>query len=175
MSEPKVIAEENKDEIKAWFDEAKNQTFDTLPEFIRHVMNDYAHDYGTVCHAISACTVATAWACNRMEGARGGITGFQAGFVMWGFIKHWQYESNKTGLRIVDYDNLLFPQYASYFQKTISPDIWQAVQKEAKRRYDDACASFNAGNGVGCADAVFMHWKRIKDGNLPFGLKVSEE
>ena len=171
MNEKKIITEENdRAEIDSWFKQAGEQTFETLPEFIRHVMNDYEHDYGTVCHAIAACSVATAWACDRMEGARGGITGFQAGFVMWGFIRHWEYTGNKCGLKIIDYDKLLFPQYESYFQKTISPDVWRAVQKEAKQKYDDVCA-----RGGGCSDAVFKHWKRIADGNLPFGLKVSKE
>ena len=58
-------------------------------------------DYGTVCHAIALSAVATAWAANKT--AQGGITGFQAGAVMWEFIKNWSYSSNKTGMRLVDY------------------------------------------------------------------------
>lgn len=167
MEEKKIITEEDKDEIKGWFDAAPKQTFETLTEFIRHVMNDYEHDYGTVCHAIGACCVATAWACNEMEGARGGITGFQAGFVMWDFIRHWMYESNKCGMKLVDYDNLLYPQYESYFDKTIPTRVWESVQEEAKRRCDEVYR----GKGR-CADAVFDHWESIANGEVPFGMTV---
>lgn len=167
MSEIKVITEkDNRADIDKWFADAKKQTFETLPDFIRHVMNDYGHDYGTVVHAIGACAVATAWACHRMEGARGGITGFQAGCVMWDFVRHWQYESNKCGLRIIDWDNLLYPQYADYFGGTISREVWEAVQKMAKElleKRNAACGS------------VVSHWESIVDGKVPFGLAIEEK
>lgn len=165
----KAITEEgNKAEIKEWFEQARDQTFETLPEFIRHVMNDYVHDYGTVCRAIGACTVATAWAFDRMEGARGGITGFQAGFVMWEFIRNWTYTSNKCGLRIIDYDKLLYPQYEDSFDKTIKPEVWEAVQKAAREELEglsDGCA----------ANSVVMHLKSIAAGKVPFGFTVQEK
>ena len=30
---------------------------------------------------------------------------------MWDFIIDWMYTSNQCGLRIVDYDDMLYPQY----------------------------------------------------------------
>ena len=46
LNNPISITEENnKADIDQWFQDAAKQTFDTLPEFIRHVMNDYVHDY----------------------------------------------------------------------------------------------------------------------------------
>lgn len=168
MNEKKAITEENdRAEIDSWFEQAGKQTFETLPEFIRHVINDYEHDYGTVCHAIAACSVATAWACNEMEGARGGITGFQAGAVMWTFIRRWLYNRNKCGLRIVDYDDLLYPQYASHFDGSISPRIWSAVQEEAKKLLEHVDPF--------TSNLVVEHWRKIADGIVPFGLSVRED
>ena len=161
-----ITEENNKADIDQWFQDAAKQTFDTLPEFIRHVMNDYAHDYGTVCHAISACAVATAWACNEMEGACGGITGFQAGFIMWNFIRHWTYTNNKCGMKILDYDNLLYPQYGYKFEKTISKETWGAVQTHAKSLLSER---------IDAHPAVIAHWKSIVDGNLPFGFKIGDD
>ena len=161
-----ITEENNKADIDQWFQDAAKQTFDTLPEFIRHVMNDYVHDYGTVCHAISACAVATAWACNKMEGACGGITGFQAGFIMWGFIRHWSYEHNTCGLKILDYDKLLYPQYGYKFEKAISESRWKTVQEQAKRLLKDKEFADHD---------VVDHWKSIVDGNLPFGFKIGDE
>lgn len=167
MNEKKRITEENdRAEIDSWFEQASKQTFKTLPEFIRHVMNDYEHDYGTVCHAIAACAVATAWACNKMDGACGGITGYQAGAVMWTFICRWNYPRNKCGLRITDFDNLLYPQYESYFEKTISPETWEAIQREAKKLLE-RIDPFTSG-------AVVEHWRHLADGEVPFGFKVSD-
>ena len=161
-----ITEENNKADIDQWFQDAAKQTFDTLPEFIRHVMNDYVHDYGTVCHAISACAVATAWACNKMEGACGGITGFQAGFVMWVFIRHWAYKNNKCGMKLLDYDNLLYPQCGYKFEKTISESVWKTVQEEAKRLLSERDYAH---------PYVIEHWKSIVDGNLPFGFKIGDE
>lgn len=149
-----------------WFDDAKKQTLDTLPEFVRHIMNDYEHDYGTVCHAISACALAAAWAADKSDGAQGGITGFQAGFVMWDFIRKWMYTSNKCGLRIVDYDNMLYPQYEDDYDKVIPQRIWQDIQEEAWKRLqerDDAHPD------------VKEHWQSIVDGKVPFGFRVKED
>ena len=123
------VTEEMRPE-KEWFKQAEKQTLKTLPDFINHVMNDYSHDYGTVCHAVAACALAAAWAAN--EEPNGGITGFQASFVMWDFIKQWSFTHNKTGLRIVDFDNMLYPQYENKFNKTISKDLWERLQDEAK-------------------------------------------
>ena len=65
----------------------------------------------------------------------GGITGFQAGFIMWQIVRQWNYQGNKTGLKILDYDNLLYPQYEDAFT-SISSENWELVKKEAQNRID---------------------------------------
>ena len=77
--------------------------------------------------------MATMFAFNNSDGGRGGITGFQAGCVMWQIIRHMNYENNKCGLRLLDMDNLLYPQYEYKFH-SIDSDIWKAVQKEAENK-----------------------------------------
>ena len=148
-----------------WFAEAAKQTPETLMEFFNHVMNDYAHDYGTICHAVAACAIAAAWAANKADGAQGGITGFQAGFVMWDFIKRWEYTNNKSGMRIVDFDNMLYPQFEHKFDKTISKRVWESLQEQAK-------ANLLARDYA--ADGVRRHWQSIVDGHVPFGYTVSD-
>jgi hypothetical protein len=129
------ITEEQKVHVK-WYEGAKNQTVESLPGFINHLVNDYGHDYGTICHALAAGAIAAATAIDKSP--TGGITGFQAGAVMWEFIRHWNFSSNKCGLRIFDYDNFLYPQYAYKHQKTITTDTWKAIQEEAARLIADA-------------------------------------
>lgn len=149
---------------KEWFEEARKQTLGTLPEFINHLLYDYQHDYGTICHALSACGLAAVYAADASD--QGGITGFQAGFVMWDFVRQWMYHGNKTSLRIVDYDDMLYPQYDHKFQKTLHPATWEMLQKEANERikeYPDA------------NERVKAHWQGIVDGKVPFGYTVTED
>lgn len=156
-----VITEEMKVH-EEWFKEAREMTMEQLPEFLRHLMEDYHHDYGTICHALTAGSIATAWAMDRHP--QGGITGFQAGFVMWGFIRNWSYESNKCGLKIVNYDNMLYPQYANSFEKTIRENVWKNLQNEAKKALEK--------EDQYTSEEVIKHWQSIVDGNVPFGYKV---
>ena len=131
----KQITEEMKVQDE-WYKEAKSMTLDKLPDFLNKLMNDYGHDYGTICHAFASGAIATVRAMDHSE--HGGITGFQAGAIMWEFIRNWNYNHNKTGLKIIDFDKFLYPQYSDYFQKTISPEAWVAIQKEAAVQLKEA-------------------------------------
>lgn len=166
--EKTIITEEDHLE-EVWFKQAKEQTLETLPDFINHVMNDYYHDYGTVCHAISACAIAAACAADNSDS--GGITGFQAGCIMWDFIRQWMYGGNKCGMKIVDYDHMLYPQYEYVYEKTISFDTWQSIQKEAKKNLDD----YHSGAGHCVVQPVLNHWQSIVDGKIPFGYTISDD
>jgi hypothetical protein len=149
---------------KEWYVQAKADTMsmETLPAFLAHLMNDYHHDYGTVCHALSAGAVATAYAMNRAEGARGGITGFQSGCVMWSFIKHW---SDLTGpARLVKYEDLLYPQYDHKFTD-VSQEIMNWVKAEAEKKLkEERLANVHPD--------VREHWEFLASGGIPFGLRL---
>ena len=162
MMEKQVITEEMHLE-KEWFAEAGKMTIDKLPAFIDKMMNGFHHDYGTAVHAVSACALAAAWAACDIEG----LTGFQAGFVMWDFIKGWTKTGNKTGLKLVDYDSMLYPQYQYKFEKLISQETWESIQKEAKRRIKE--------DGDHAHPLVVEHWKSIIEGVIPFGYKIGED
>ena len=130
-------------------------------------MNDYDHDYGTICHAIAACSLAAAWAANKYE--QGHITGFQASFVMWDLIKEWMYSGNQSGLRIVDYDDMLYPQYEGKFDKVISKRTFESIQKIAQERLNEVK------QGREAHPDVIKHWESIVAGNVPFGYKIKED
>ena len=153
--------------IKAeWVKEAELQTTDTLPNFLNKLMNGYSHDYGTVCHAIAIGSMATAYALNKQP--QGGITGFQAGAVMWEFMRNWQFRDNKVGLALVDFDKLLYPQYEGKFQRTISKDTWLRLQEEASRLISESITGT-----LVCKD-VYKHWMSIVDGKIPFGYTLED-
>ena len=121
-----------------YYSKAKEQTFETLPKFLNE-MFQCGFDYGSICCAVAASALAAANAANHHKKA--GITGFQAGAVMWEFIQQWNYPSNKCGLRIIDYDNMLYSQYNDKFEKTISKSTFEALQKQAQKLLDEDKAS----------------------------------
>lgn len=164
-----AITEQNKEIIDEWYKDAPKQTNETLPEFMSHVLNDYYHDYGTICKAIGACAIAAAWAANKNP--RGGITGFQAGAVMWEFIKHWNHTCNKTGMRLIDYDDMLYPQYEDRFAKTITKGLMERLTEEAKK----LIAEHESNSQSTVHPEVLAHWKKIAQGIPPFGYEVVDE
>ena len=165
-----IITEEMKIH-EEWYKEARKITAEKLPEFIRHLTEDYVHDYGTMIHACTAAAIAATWSVEHSP--IGGITGFQAGAIMWEFIKHWNKENNKCGLQLMDYDNMLYPQYEYHFEKTISEDTWGAIQKEAMSRLMGQKTPPNVSRNE--PTPVTEHWQSIVDGKIPFGYTISEE
>lgn len=157
----KAITEEMHLE-KEWYKEAGEQTMDTLNSFINHIMNDYEHDYGTVCHAFAACALATIYACDKTE--QGGITGFQSSMVMWEIVRQLLYPNNKCGLRMINFDDMLYPQCDYKFDKTINSHSFNTLQNEAKKLLEEDSAH----------PLVMEHWQSIVDGVVPFGYKIKD-
>lgn len=147
-----------------WYKKAKNQTIETLPAFLKKLTEEYHHDYGTIVHACTAAAIAAIWSVDASP--IGGITGFQAGSIMWQFIKQWNKTDNKTGLRLVDFDKMLYPQYDYLFEKTISESTWIALQEQARLNLEE--------KGIRNSSVV-DHWQSIVDGKVPFGYKVSKK
>lgn len=161
MKEKEIITEKDHLEIE-WYKDAWNQTLESLPKFIDHLMNDYVHDYGTMCKAMAACAAATLHACDKTENA--GITGFQASLISWEFMKAWGTLRTKTGARLLNFDDMLYPQYEAKFN-SIDEDTFKAMQKEAKEILD---------SGHHLHPKVKEHMESIIEGKVPFGYKIGE-
>ena len=146
-----------------WYEEAKKQTLETLPQYMSHILNDFPLDYNTIVYAVSACALAAAYAADRSP--YGGISGFQAGEVMWEFIIQWSYPNNKCGLKIVDYDDMLYPQYRCDFEKQIPKDVWNLLTKQAE---------FLLENEEFVHPNIKQHWENISAGIIPFGYEIEK-
>ncbi len=164
MTERKPITE--KDNIhQEWMKRAKTITLKDLPEFLRELTEDYEHDYGTICHAIAAAAIGAAWAVEKSP--QGGITGFQAGAITWELLKGWGgIDLGKSGTRITNFDNLLYPQFDYHFN-TINKSVWETVQSMAKEKLETENLEHVSKN-------VINHWKSIATGNVPFGLTIKD-
>jgi hypothetical protein len=159
------VTEKDREIIDSWYDKNElNKKFKTVDEFISHLNNDYEHDYGTICHAISAAAIFAAWKMN--EQSQGGITGFQAGAVMWEFITHWMTNYANKPLKLVDYSEMCYPQYAYKFEKVISTDTWESIKDFAKKSLKE--------NRKNAHPKVTEHWKSIISGKVPFNYIVED-
>ena len=153
----------NEERYEKWYEEAKEQTIETLPEFMKKIL-DEPQDYESIVEAIAACAVGAAWAADHHE--NGGITGFQGSWVMWRFIQRSMGMEEGEPLKLVKYEEMLYPQYSYKFAKTISRDTWDWLQEKA-----DKCLNEN---GYAHPD-VIAHWKSIINGVVPFGYTVKED
>ncbi len=82
---------------------------------------------------------------------------------MWEFIMQWNHSNNKVGLGLVDYGNLLYPQYEHRFKNKISKSMLENLRKEAQALLEDKPYA---------VDEVVQHWQNIVDGEIPFGFEV---
>jgi hypothetical protein len=147
---------------KEWFQRARDMTVEGLPAFIQELTTAYQHDYGTICHAISAAAIAAAWAVEKSP--VGGISGFQANCIMWGFITHWMSKEGKP-MALVDYEDMLYPQMRDQFT-TISSETWSHLKQMA--------ADNLAKDSEHTHPNVVEHWEGIVRGEVPFGYTVRE-
>lgn len=151
---------------KEWYEKANQQTIESIPIFIDKMMNRYEHDYGTICHAIAACALATINAVASEEG----ITGFQYGAIMWLLIRHGWYPNNQAGMKLINYDEILYPQNADSFEKKLDLDVFLKLMDMAKEKIKEAESDDNELYAVD--DEVMKHWKKIANGEVPFGYTV---
>lgn len=156
----KILISESDKIQDLWYREAEAMTLADLPAFMRKLSQDYSHDYGTICHAMSAAALAAVYAIEHSP--VGGITGFQSSFVMWGFITHWQHLEGKP-VKLVKYEDMLYPQYKEKFS-SISKETWEWLQAEASKKLEEAEGFVHP--------HVIEHWQSIKDGIVPFGFEV---
>lgn len=146
-----------------WDPEFKKLNPDNIGDFLKSLVQDYKHDYGTIVRAIGVGASATAWALNN-DKEYGGLTGFQASFIPFVFLR--LFSGIEGAVKLTKYDDMLFPQYEEKFEKTIPEDIWKDLQEKAKNNLEE--------DNKFTATAVKDHWKSIVEGNIPFGYTIEK-
>jgi hypothetical protein len=159
----KMVITEDLHLEKEWHEEAKKQTLRTLPKFIKHLMDDYAHSYGTIVKAMACAVYATIHVCNNMPS--GSITGFQASCLVWQIIDEMGMFKSESGSRILTFDDMLYPQNSNRFS-CIDKDTWDKLQELAKSKLEE--------DGAMHPD-VRKHLQSIVNGTVPFGWKVVDK
>ena len=158
-------------DVNDWYERAKKiTTLDEFDQFFNDIFmsGKYTFTYDSICDAIAALSIAAFHLGNHSP--NGGITGFMASHVMWMIISHEFISNNKTGLRLINYDKLMYPQYvdSTCLDSTLlSKNIHESLITECKNKLaeEDPYAS----------DRVVDHWKKIAEGWLPDGYRVEED
>lgn len=164
----KIILNEEAEGFKQLNDEWRNRakecnSMEEFQQLYHDIFEECEHDYGTICHAITAMCRAALHMCNRSP--QGGITFYQANAIMWMFICDEFMPNNELGLRLIDWDDLLYPQYEDHFKLQIPRNTFDKLRKTAEH--------FLETNEQAHLD-VKKHWERIVAGEVPFGLTVEE-
>jgi hypothetical protein len=138
------------------------KTQQDLMDFLKEIMG-HEHNYGTVVVAVGQGMMATMGHMNQSLG----LSGHQGSFVGWEIMK--VVFDLKGGARLLDFDDMLFPQYAYKFANTISKSVFDRLQSEAARRL---MAHYEEGASVN--PEVRTHWETIVKGDVPFGWSVTD-
>lgn len=125
-------------------------------------ISDFNHDYGTIVIGCFAAMKAAFKVVNNSP--QGGITGFQAGCLGWECIK--EFFGINGPARLLEMENLLYPQYDYKFDKTVSTEVWTSIQEKARKNISD--------NSKGASEKVVARWKSIADGQLPNGFVIKD-
>ena len=155
------ISEDDKDVIDSWYKRASEVTPETFGYLINELLHNYNLDYGAKIHAAAACTIAMFNACGDVFG----FSGFQSSASIMQVLYKLNYPCNKTGIRVIDYDDMLYPQYEDKF-RSIRRDTWEHLRKRA----DELIAE----NKSIADPLVLHHWKSISSGIVPFGYYISD-
>lgn len=133
-----------------------------LSALIREITS-YNHHYGTIIYGCMGAMKAAFNVVNRSP--QGGISGWQAGYLGWECVM--EFMSIKPPCRLQDFNNLLYPQYADSFEKTISMATWKDLQAKAAKNLENE-RKYASPN-------VMAHWKNIVAGEIPFGFQIKND
>jgi hypothetical protein len=130
------------------------ETEEQLLALIRALL-DREHDYGTCVYAMSFCALSAFHYASAVLGS----TGFQASCADLDFLRRSRWMEN--GFRIVDYNNLLYPQY--YFGNEKFPDKLTLLMENLESLQEAVRKKMREGEdrGWGASPGVLAHWNWI--------------
>lgn len=135
-----------------------------LAKFVEKVSAE-PHDYGTI---VMACAAAMKAAFNVVNASpSGGITGFQAGCLMWEMIEEFGMFGEDAQLRILDFADVMYPQYDHKFLNCVDPERAKLLADLAKRRLAEST--------VGIHPEVRARMEQVSRGEFPEFITAGEE
>ncbi len=123
------------------------------------------HTYDSACHATAAMALHAA----RRMASRLGLSGFQAGFVDLQFVSHWRFDDEDVPFGIMDFSQLLYPQYDDDAPRRISKATFERLRELARERLNEAPKGLKF-----ASERVLERWRLIAGGNLPICTTIKE-
>lgn len=139
------------------------KTKEQLLEFLDKEIENEELTKDNIDHAIAAFMLAASNVLVQKHGNL--IDKDKAGDIMWNFIRHWLPEFAYAPIRMLIYEDLLFPQFERNF-KTITKDIQEWVKKQAEHNLKT--------HGDKAAPELVEHWRKIINGYIPYDLELEE-
>lgn len=116
---------------------------------------------GIAADAASALAVASACMFAKMFS----MTAYQKSRVMWNIVDALTDAEHDCGLKMVNYNHMLYPQYEDEFSGILPRQVWEALRTKAAETLSAK------GDGELCEE-VRSHLQSIADGKVPFGHSV---
>jgi len=132
------------------------ESLDDLKKFITE-MEQNGQSYDTAPYAVALASYATFL---YMAG-RLGISGFQASWADMQFLKRTR--NMKDGFRILDYSELLYPQYEDKFNLTMDKLIGENIEHLKSKAIELLEKNKNDDGTYSAHEEVVTHWKRIAE------------
>lgn len=152
---------------KRWLKDAEHVDSDSLIDFCEGLCGQnrkYLHTYDSYCYAVAACCIAT------MISYGFELSGYQASIVPLIFLLTSNYRNSEAGIVVRNWDDMLYPQCAHKFEKTMPKHVFDDLQKTAKTRLKEALLNDN----IPLHTDVLKHWANIICGEVPFGYTIDE-
>ena len=151
VEEFKLMSEEDFSNIE-FYKEPRPRTAEDLGRIIDSLV-ERDHDYGTAVYAMSlAAMSAYNYVAHKL-----GVTGFQAGCADLDFIRRSRHLEH--GFMILNYNNLLYPQY--YNNPDRFPTAHQLLMKNKEHLAETARRLLNEGDREHVHSNVWKHWEWI--------------
>ena len=128
--------------------------------FVSKLISGYEHDFGTSLRALACIVNATI----RFYG--GGLSNFQASYLMWKILEKTFCIKDSVGLKIVRYEDLLYPQLVYHFDNELDKSQHEKLIELAKK---------NLVESTEAVKEVREHWEKIAKGWLPKNVSLKKD
>lgn len=156
------------DIIDEWYEKAKTeiQTPEQLKAFAEEIsarVESSDEAYNDSSNGAAALVLAAV----NMTACMYGMTQSQMGWVMRQVICQTLLSEHDCGMRLLNYSDILYPQYEDRFSREINADTWVKLREKAAKLVEE-----NKKSKLPACKEVADHWKSIVDGKVPFGYTV---
>lgn len=146
-----------------WSEAAQSITLEQLPEFLRHLRDDYEHDAKSI---VLATCIGMVAAGNMVRTETD--TEQSSAQIFWTLAD--LIEPPRGPRKLIDFGDMLYPTSVNAFTKTIPSPVVNWLQGRARIFIADVKAK-----KIAASPETITHWRNIIAGIMPFGYRAIKE